>query len=76
MITQSNRRYKLLDLLRLFCACLVIFIHMGLGDDVAFVPCMTRQARFSFWFPGSSSQKESKTKRVSRPSPSDTSSLF
>lgn len=44
MITQSNRRYKLLDLLRLFCACLVIFIHMGLGDDVAFVPCMTRQA--------------------------------
>ena len=44
MITQSNRRYKLLDLLRLFCACLVIFILMGLGDDVAFVPCMTRQA--------------------------------
>ena len=44
MITYANRRYKLLDLLRLYCACLVIFIHMGLGDDVAFVPCVTRQA--------------------------------
>lgn len=36
--------YKLLDITRIFCACLVVFIHMGLGDTVALIPCLTRQA--------------------------------
>lgn len=49
----SAHRYKTLDLLRLYCACLVIFIHMGLGDSVAFIPCVTRQA-VPFFFLASS----------------------
>ncbi len=40
----SLRHYKSIDLARLMCACLVVFIHMGLDGSVAFIPCFTRQA--------------------------------
>ncbi len=41
----SNKKtyYNFLDLCRLYCALLIIIIHMGFGNDFAIVPCLTRQ---------------------------------
>ena len=44
MKEQLQKRYHLLDLVRVYCACLVIFIHMGLANVSALIPCMARQA--------------------------------
>ena len=38
------KHYNLLDLARVYCACLVVFIHMGLPKSVSLVPCLARQA--------------------------------
>ena len=40
----SSKHYNLLDLVRVYCACLVIFIHMGLDPSFSLVPCLARQA--------------------------------
>ena len=40
----STKHYNLLDLVRVYCACLVIFIHMGLGPSFSLAPCLARQA--------------------------------
>lgn len=40
----SSKHCNLLDLVRVYCACLVIFIHMGLGPSFSLVPCLARQA--------------------------------
>ena len=36
--------YKLVDLVRLICAFMIVLIHMGFGNESAFIPCITRQA--------------------------------
>lgn len=44
MIEQTHHHYKLLDFIRVYCALLVVLIHMGFGDRAAFIPCVTQQA--------------------------------
>ncbi len=39
----TAKYYKLLDISRLYCALLIIFIHMGLSETSAIVPCLARQ---------------------------------
>lgn len=36
--------FPLIDISKLYCACLVVFIHMGFGDSFSVVPCLSRQA--------------------------------
>lgn len=38
------KHYNLLDLVRVYCACLVIFIHMGLPASASLVPCLAGQS--------------------------------
>lgn len=40
---EQKRYYQLLDLARLYCAFLIVVIHLGLGNDCSLVPCLTRQ---------------------------------
>lgn len=40
---EQKQYYNVLDLVRLYCALLIVFIHMGLGDDFSIVPCLSRQ---------------------------------
>ena len=35
--------YGALDLARLYCALLIVVIHMGFGNSLSLVPCLTRQ---------------------------------
>ena len=35
--------YRFLNLMRAYCALLIVFIHLGLGDKNAFITCVTRQ---------------------------------
>ena len=40
----SPAHYKLLDLVRLFCALLVVSIHLSLDDTIGFIPSVAHQA--------------------------------
>lgn len=42
-MTSTRHYYKLLNLARLYCAVLIVRIHIGFSDDTAIVPCLTRQ---------------------------------
>lgn len=42
-MTSTRHYYKLLNLARLYCAVLIVRIHMGFNGDTAIVPCLTRQ---------------------------------
>lgn len=42
-MAEQKRFYRLLNITRLYCALLIVFIHMGLGDHFAIVPCLSRQ---------------------------------
>lgn len=42
-MSKQKRYYQLLDFARLFCAFLIVVIHMGLGNDYSIIPCLTRQ---------------------------------
>lgn len=35
--------YRFIDILRVYCAFLIVFIHMGIGNQNAFIACVTRQ---------------------------------
>ena len=35
--------YRFLNLMRAYCALLIVFIHMGLGNETPFIACVTRQ---------------------------------
>lgn len=35
--------YHVIDILRMYCAFLIVFIHMGFGNQNAFTTCVTRQ---------------------------------
>ncbi len=40
---ESNSYYCFLDFIRLFCALLIVVIHMGFGNSFSIIPCLTRQ---------------------------------
>lgn len=44
MKVKAIREYGMIDVARVLCACMVVLIHMGFGNSIAIIPCVTRQA--------------------------------
>lgn len=42
-LNEQRQYYGFLDVARLYCALLIIFIHMGLGNTFSVIPCLSRQ---------------------------------